>query len=283
MPDSPAPTIRTSTCSIDTILAHTRERKSQGRDPIVRPRRRLRPSAHELTTCDHRGHRAGDRARGHRGGADGGHRRGRAPRAPRSKWPTRPTATSTSRSTSWATTDPEIDSERDDDPLWPDEAIVATLANDGAGDVTEVSVGGAVSAAAATVEVGFAGGHVVRPSDARRRGVHGPERRPRAVRAGHDHTAGKRRRATDPVSVRMLDAAGAVIGVRGEPGRRAPRGRAAAPRWRRAGAGGRGPHVAARRGGTGPRAPHGRVVRAGGGPERRPTRRRWPARSRACR
>jgi hypothetical protein len=43
--------------------------------------------------------------------------------------------------------EPDLDFERDDPPLWPDEAIVATLAED-----RMVSVGGAVSAAAATVE-----------------------------------------------------------------------------------------------------------------------------------
>jgi hypothetical protein len=112
--------------------------------------------------------------------------------------------------------EPDLDFERDDPPLWPDEAIVATLAKDGAGGASVVSAGGAVSAAAATVEVGFRGGHVLSLP----------------ALAGEAYTgrhAGRVRfflgtitlpdgvTDDDPVSVRMLDASGAVIGVAASP------------------------------------------------------------------
>jgi hypothetical protein len=97
-------------------------------------------------------------------------------------------------------------------PLWPDEAVVVTLSR---GDAGQVVFGGAVEAAAAAVELRFADGHVVRA----------------ATFAGEAYTglwAGRLRFVLgettigegvdgDPVSVRMLDAAGAVIGVERSP------------------------------------------------------------------
>ena len=109
-------------------------------------------------------------------------------------------------------TEPETDFERDDPPLWPDEAIVATNANEGAGGTTEVWIGGAVSAAAATVEVGFDGGHVVRLPTLAGEAYTGPN-------AGRVRfflgtiTLPERHASDNQVSVRTLDAAGTVIGV----------------------------------------------------------------------
>ena len=96
-------------------------------------------------------------------------------------------------------------------PVWPDEAVVVSVTQDD-GDVV---FGGAVNGAAATVELGFADGQV----------VHVP------TFAGEAYTgtwAGRLRfflgEATvgagtdsDPKTVRMLDASGAVIGVARSP------------------------------------------------------------------
>ncbi len=99
------------------------------------------------------------------------------------------------------------DSENGGPPLWPDQAIVVSLRH----EAEKVAFGAAVNAGASTVELEFADGHVVRAATfaseaytglwaGRLRFVLGEV----TIGAGFD---------SDPVSVRLLDAAGAVIGV----------------------------------------------------------------------
>jgi hypothetical protein len=112
--------------------------------------------------------------------------------------------------------EPATDFERDDPPLWPDEAIVATHAEEAAGGATEVFIGGAVNAAAATVEVGYAGGHAVRLPTLAGEAYTG--RNAGRVRFFLGTIVLPERFASDnQVSVRLFDASGAVIGVAQSP------------------------------------------------------------------
>src|SRR3954447_8053846 len=55
-----------------------------------------------------------------------------------------------------------IDSESGEPPVWPDQAIVVTASAETPGGAEHVFLGGAVPGEAATVELGFAGGPVLR-------------------------------------------------------------------------------------------------------------------------
>ena len=86
-------------------------------------------------------------------------------------------------------------------PVWPDDAVMATVFKDG-----EVYVGGAVSAAAASVEIGFERDQLIR------------------VRADGGFFVGQVTSIdTDdnPDSIRIFDAGGALIGVADSPEERA--------------------------------------------------------------
>ena len=114
---------------------------------------------------------------------------------------------------------PSVDfgfSERSDPPLWPDEIVLVSYGQDDGSGATRVSVGGAVSAVAAAVELGFAGGQVLRlpllAGDAYTGRYAGRVR----FFLGEVTLAAKDA-DDDPALVRMLDASGAVIGVARSP------------------------------------------------------------------
>ena len=146
-------------------------------------------------------------------------------------------------------------------PVWPDEALIATAFKDG-----EVFFGGAVDAAAASVEIEFEGDQVVRVP----------------TLAGEAYTgrnAGRVRfflgqvTSVDvddgPRTIRLLDAGGTVIGVAKSPDtERAARGPAASRR-RRARAGQSGRDIAARADRAGARAPQRAAVPVRAGPRGR--------------
>src|SRR4051812_3886830 len=55
-----------------------------------------------------------------------------------------------------------LDTETDSVPLWPEQAVVDAVGDDSVEGATRVFTGGAVNAAAATVELGFKDGSVLR-------------------------------------------------------------------------------------------------------------------------
>ena len=96
-------------------------------------------------------------------------------------------------------------------PLWPDEVVLATQTRSVDNAATRVFVGGAVSAAAASVEVAFPGGQVVRlPTLA---GDAYTGRSAGRVRFFLGEITLTDKADDDPALVRMLDASGTLIGV----------------------------------------------------------------------
>lgn len=106
--------------------------------------------------------------------------------------------------------------ESDPPPVWADEAVVASETLPSPDGTIRILVGGAVSAEAATIELGFGGGHFLRVATSESSAYQGRNAGQIRFFLG-EVTLPEADVDDDPESIRMLDASGAVIGVAHSP------------------------------------------------------------------
>jgi hypothetical protein len=108
--------------------------------------------------------------------------------------------------------EPLLDVESGNAPLWPNMAIIEALPDESLDGAERVFVGGAVNAGAAEVEIGFRGGFVLRLPTLAGEAYTGRYAGRVRFFLGEITLRGKDT-DDDPATVRMFDAAGAVIGA----------------------------------------------------------------------